>query len=280
MVLRTGNTGTSIFSQARATNDFIFNAGGTGRGLVIGTTTANSLVLGTNNIPRLTINSAGLATFGGDIRLGVNGLVQSQGPGDSIYLRDGNGNNVIFGGSGSGNAIGISNTGWKTTINGQVGIGTAPVSTNALSVVGSINQSSGGIISSGSFTGGSGGAATSVIVIGQRWQLASNGTAGSLTLLTNSGAGDSRIQIGGTTVSYPMVESITGNLIIRSANSTNNANLGLGSTQFGSGVNVIGIADATTAPTTNPTGGGVLYVEAGALKYRGSSGTVTTIAAA
>jgi hypothetical protein len=46
---------------------------------------------------------------------------------------------------------------------------------------------------------------------------------------------------------------------------------------FGGGVGVIGIANATTAPTTNPTGGGVLYVEAGALKYRGSSGTVTTI---
>jgi hypothetical protein len=33
----------------------------------------------------------------------------------------------------------------------------------------------------------------------------------------------------------------------------------------------------TTAPTANMTGGGILYVEAGALKYRGSSGTVTTI---
>jgi hypothetical protein len=32
-----------------------------------------------------------------------------------------------------------------------------------------------------------------------------------------------------------------------------------------------------TAPTTNLTGGGILYVEAGALKYRGSSGTITTI---
>lgn len=32
------------------------------------------------------------------------------------------------------------------------------------------------------------------------------------------------------------------------------------------------------APTTNYSGGGKLYVESGALKYRGSSGTVTTIA--
>jgi hypothetical protein len=33
----------------------------------------------------------------------------------------------------------------------------------------------------------------------------------------------------------------------------------------------------TTAPTANMTGGGILYIEAGALKYRGSSGTITTI---
>lgn len=33
-----------------------------------------------------------------------------------------------------------------------------------------------------------------------------------------------------------------------------------------------------TAPTANPTNAGVLYVESGALKYRGSSGTVTTLA--
>jgi hypothetical protein len=32
-----------------------------------------------------------------------------------------------------------------------------------------------------------------------------------------------------------------------------------------------------TAPSANLTGGGILYVEAGALKYRGSSGTVTTL---
>lgn len=48
----------------------------------------------------------------------------------------------------------------------------------------------------------------------------------------------------------------------------------------GGGTAVIGIANATTVPTSNPTGGGILYVEAGALKYRGSSGTITTLGAA
>jgi hypothetical protein len=42
---------------------------------------------------------------------------------------------------------------------------------------------------------------------------------------------------------------------------------------------VLGITNGT-APSTSPAGIGQLYVEAGALKYRGSSGTVTTIAAA
>jgi hypothetical protein len=46
----------------------------------------------------------------------------------------------------------------------------------------------------------------------------------------------------------------------------------------GGGQGVIKITNRVVAPTTNPTGGGVLYVESGALKYRGSSGTVTTIA--
>jgi hypothetical protein len=37
---------------------------------------------------------------------------------------------------------------------------------------------------------------------------------------------------------------------------------------------------ANQAAPATPTGGGVMYVEGGALKYKGSSGTVTTIAPA
>lgn len=48
---------------------------------------------------------------------------------------------------------------------------------------------------------------------------------------------------------------------------------------LGGGDRVIAFQNAATVPTTNPAGG-VLYAEAGALKYRGSSGTVTTLAVA
>lgn len=57
-------------------------------------------------------------------------------------------------------------------------------------------------------------------------------------------------------------------------------NVGIGATSFGtSAVGVLAINNGT-APTSSPAGMGQLYVEAGALKYRGSSGTVTTIASA
>lgn len=60
----------------------------------------------------------------------------------------------------------------------------------------------------------------------------------------------------------------------------NLANIGINGESFGSGAGVIFLANRTTNPSSNPSGGGILYAEAGALKWRGSSGTITTIAAA
>ena len=56
--------------------------------------------------------------------------------------------------------------------------------------------------------------------------------------------------------------------------------LSIGTVSLGGGVGVLGIANATTVPSSSPSGGGVLYVQGGALKYKGSSGTVTTLAPA
>lgn len=52
-----------------------------------------------------------------------------------------------------------------------------------------------------------------------------------------------------------------------------------GADNAGNGVGIIAIKNATTPPDTSITGG-ILWVEAGALKYRGSGGLVTTLAAA
>jgi len=58
-------------------------------------------------------------------------------------------------------------------------------------------------------------------------------------------------------------------------------NVGVGGESFGGGKEgVIFIRNVGRVPAANPTGGGLLYVSGGALMYRGSSGTITTIASA
>jgi hypothetical protein len=52
------------------------------------------------------------------------------------------------------------------------------------------------------------------------------------------------------------------------------------STNYQSMVKGMFVANATSLPTGNPVGGGFFFADAGALKWRGSSGTVTTIAPA
>lgn len=53
--------------------------------------------------------------------------------------------------------------------------------------------------------------------------------------------------------------------------------IGTGAGLGGGSNGLLSIRNAGTVPTTNPSSGGIVYVEAGALKYRGSSGTVTTL---
>lgn len=54
------------------------------------------------------------------------------------------------------------------------------------------------------------------------------------------------------------------------------ANIGvLGGSSYGGGVGVLAVKDATTAPSSNPSGGGVLYSESGTIKWRSSSGSIT-----
>lgn len=53
--------------------------------------------------------------------------------------------------------------------------------------------------------------------------------------------------------------------------------VGSGVASLGGGVNVFGLSNATTAPTSNPTGGGILYENAGSLSHRDPTGTVKVI---
>jgi hypothetical protein len=72
-----------------------------------------------------------------------------------------------------------------------------------------------------------------------------------------------------------------GNTIMRAnAFATTSLQVGSASGDFGGGTSCISIKHATD-PTTNPTGGGIIYVDStGHLCYRGSSSTITQIAPA
>jgi hypothetical protein len=122
--------------------------------------------------------------------------------------------------------------------------------------------------------------------------LAADLSPGELAINTNDGKlfykdSSNVVRIIGTkggvgTSSTTQVLYNSGGLMVGSANLVfSGTNLGLGGvTSFGTSASkVFGMANAT-APTTSPTGIGQLYVESGALKFRGSSGTVTTIAPA
>lgn len=123
-----------------------------------------------------------------------------------------------------------------------------------------------------------GGTATSgLIILGQ--------STGGHTLSIDSGATSSgntkTITLGtggvsGSTTTISMGTNTTG----ATSTTTILGNAGFNGSSFGTGSGVVFIANATTAPSTNPALGGVLYVVNGALKYRGSSGTVTDLAAA
>jgi hypothetical protein len=106
-------------------------------------------------------------------------------------------------------------------------------------------------------------------------------TTGVAATLTGNGTADPVTIIGGPSTSDRFVVRADGSTYSNSYKNTfYNLGIGPGSTPFGGGRYVLGMQNVTVAPTGTPGTGGILYVEGGALKFRGSSGTVTTIAPA
>jgi len=91
-------------------------------------------------------------------------------------------------------------------------------------------------------------------------------SSGTSQILLKRGAGTHQLTIGAS--------------LVWSGGNAQFGNVGIGTGTFGtSAASVLAIANGT-APGSSPAGLGQLYVESGALKYRGSSGTVTQLAAA
>jgi hypothetical protein len=97
----------------------------------------------------------------------------------------------------------------------------------------------------------------------------------------NKDGGPVRVYGGGSSADAGGAGGLRGNVVLGYDGAAAFGNVSLfGDGSFGGGKNVVFLANAGTDPTTNPTGGGILFCSGGALKYRGSGGTVTTLGAA
>lgn len=93
------------------------------------------------------------------------------------------------------------------------------------------------------------------------------------SLTVNDAGGDYDMRVEGDTLPYMLfldASAATENIALLAGSAPNWQSMDRG----------LFIANSSTAPTGNPSGGGFLFVDSGALKWRGSSGTVTTIAPA
>jgi hypothetical protein len=279
--------GTPLIFGTNATECYRIAAGGTSTWSVGGSTamTLNSTGLGVGDAPaantRLTIGSTNATGF--QYALRTTGITTGR---SQIYLNNTSGDLIagIEGSSGGSSITGsaaysafigtftnnpfylVANSAIRATIDssGNVGIGVTPgQKLDVFSSTGCVAR----------IRGGSGSGQSAAFYV--------SNTAGTSTL---AAFGDGANMIGGTVDSSAMVyagASIPLVFYVNSAermriDSSGNLLVGGLTTAGTTAAKTIQIANGT-APTANVTGG-QLYVEAGALKYRGSSGTITTIA--
>jgi hypothetical protein len=229
---------------------------------------------------RLNSTGLGIGTSSPALKLDVNGSIKmSGGTGTALtwdtaigsqYLKyDSTFNGLILAGySGLGFRVsGATSNNMTLDSSGNLGLGVTPSAWNS---------------NWRAFQFGTGGSLSSAISQSSLVELGGNfyqDTGGTERYIASSTANKYR-QYAGVHSWYTAPSGTAGNAISFTQAMTLDAsgNLLLKTTSIGtSAVGVIGLGNAT-APTSSPAGMGQLYVEGGALKYRGSSGTVTTIA--
>jgi hypothetical protein len=134
------------------------------------------------------------------------------------------------------------------------------------------------------YVAGTGNFGNSLRVIGEA-SVIGGGTADGIVISPRAaGTGTKLVSVNNNNTVYTPA-TLTGSIVVFETNgeteraridTSGNVLIGMTATATSS-AKTLHLGNATV-PTANPTGGGVLYVEAGALKFRGSSGTITTIA--
>jgi hypothetical protein len=264
---------TTAAASTSVTTPLVTNAGT----LAVSATGANVITASTNGAERMRIDSAGNVGIG--TTNPANGRLQVQ--------TDTNKN------------LAIINAAHDTFTNNSTGIGFSRASDGSFALAAIFDTNNGGLAVTGReglFFATGGGSLYAATV--ERMRITSSGNVG---IGTTSPA--HKLHVAGTGADIAATDSAVGTRIISSnassagfvETSTNHplvirtnqvarmtldtsGNVGIGVSSFGtSAASVIGIANGT-APSSSPANMGQLYVESGALKYRGSSGTVTTIA--
>jgi hypothetical protein len=119
----------------------------------------------------------------------------------------------------------------------------------------------------------------SASTVGLTVRLAASATANAFRVENSAGTVLTTVLSDGG-VTAPYIGNSAGQAVLRPEANRNVALLTGSGGSYGGGQGVAFWANAAAVPSSNPSGGGVLYAEGGALKWRGSSGTITTIAAA
>ncbi len=254
-----------------------------GSNIWVGRNVGNTTLAPSSSIAQASYNTAVGAGCGQALTTGYNNTFLGQSSGNQVNT--GHDNTLIGYGICPALTSGIDNT----AVGAQVG---AALNTGSLNVL--LGYSAGQALTAGTnntIIGTSIGNAMTTAYgntfIGSAVGMGVAGSANTMIGFSIGGgitSGANNTIIGG---SLNGLSNISNNIIVadgagnRRFNADSNGNIGLnGHDQYGGGAGVIYVSNATTAPTTNPTGGGILFVSGGALKYRGSNGTVTTLAAA